>query len=251
MQPIAPRRRNRAKCSYRLLQWAKMFTPPSSIGEMFIPPTKRRVYLERHGGDVTRVNSTRHNRHDATLGTQSTNTDSAPSYGMVQKWFTQFLYGRTSTETIPSLGSPNKITTSEMINKIHDIVLNDLKVKVHICAWESSVQDRCRNFSQSTKNAFVWPLRSKIWPIFNLFYPKEFLRRFVTMDETWIHHYTPESEERSKQWVKVECKSHPRTNGRVTWSAVELCRFENISWIHMVEILVRYWLRIHTMHVYV
>jgi len=22
--------------------------------------------------------------------------------------------------------------------------------------------------------------------------PKEFLRRFVTVDETWIHHYTPE-----------------------------------------------------------
>ena len=34
--------------------------------------------------------------------------------------------------------------------------------------------------------------------------PKEFLRRFVTMDETWIHHYTPESREGSKQWVKPQ-----------------------------------------------
>ena len=25
--------------------------------------------------------------------------------------------------------------------------------------------------------------------------PKEFLHRFATMDETWIHHYTPESRE--------------------------------------------------------
>ena len=25
--------------------------------------------------------------------------------------------------------------------------------------------------------------------------PKEFLRRFVTMDVTWIHHYAPESRE--------------------------------------------------------
>ena len=32
--------------------------------------------------------------------------------------------------------------------------------------------------------------------------PKEFLRRFVTMDETWIYHYAPESREESKQWVK-------------------------------------------------
>ena len=32
--------------------------------------------------------------------------------------------------------------------------------------------------------------------------PKEFLHRFVTIDETWIHHYTPELRVGSKQWVK-------------------------------------------------
>ena len=31
--------------------------------------------------------------------------------------------------------------------------------------------------------------------------PKDFLRRFVTVDETWIHHYTPEMKEQSKQWI--------------------------------------------------
>ena len=56
--------------------------------------------------------------------------DSAPSYGMVQKWFTEFCCGRTSTETIPSPGRLNEITTPEMINQIHDIVLNVPKVKV-------------------------------------------------------------------------------------------------------------------------
>ena len=29
----------------------------------------------------------------------------------------------------------------------------------------------------------------------------EFLCRYVTMDETWIHHYTPESREEAKEWV--------------------------------------------------
>ena len=51
--------------------------------------------------------------------------------------------------------------------------------------------------------------------------------------------------------VKVEYKSHPRTNSRVPWSAVELCCFEKISWARMVEILVRYWLGIRSMCVYV
>jgi len=31
--------------------------------------------------------------------------------------------------------------------------------------------------------------------------PKEFLRRFVTVDETWSHWYTPETKEQSKQWT--------------------------------------------------
>ena len=56
-------------------------------------------------------------------------SDSAPSYVMVQKCFTEFRCGRTSTETIPRPGCPNEITTPEMINQIHDIVLNDPKVK--------------------------------------------------------------------------------------------------------------------------
>ena len=56
--------------------------------------------------------------------------DFAPLYGMVQKWFSEFHCGRTSPETIPSPGHENEITTPEMINKIHDIVLYNLKVKV-------------------------------------------------------------------------------------------------------------------------
>ena len=57
-------------------------------------------------------------------------SDFAPSYGMIQKCFTEFRCGRTSAKTIPSPGRPNEITTPELISKIHDIVLNDPKEKV-------------------------------------------------------------------------------------------------------------------------
>ena len=30
---------------------------------------------------------------------------------------------------------------------------------------------------------------------------KEFLRRFMTVDETWIHWYTPETKKQLKQWT--------------------------------------------------
>ena len=54
-------------------------------------------------------------------------------------WFTEFRCGRTITETIPSPGRPNEITTPEMINKIHDIGLNDPKVKVRELAEVVSI----------------------------------------------------------------------------------------------------------------
>ena len=41
--------------------------------------------------------------------------------------------------TIPSPGLPNEITTLGMINKIHDIVLNDQKVKVRVIAQIVSI----------------------------------------------------------------------------------------------------------------
>ena len=37
-------------------------------------------------------------------------------------------------------------------------------------------------------------------PMFNC-NPQDFLHRFMTVDKTWIHHYTPESKQQSKQWT--------------------------------------------------
>jgi len=30
-------------------------------------------------------------------------------------------------------------------------------------------------------------------------------RRFITMDETWLYHYIPESKHQSKQWTEAGC----------------------------------------------
>jgi len=31
------------------------------------------------------------------------------------------------------------------------------------------------------------------------------------MDETWIHHYTPESKQQSKQWTEAGCSASKKT----------------------------------------
>jgi len=39
-----------------------------------------------------------------------------------------------------------------------------------------------------------------------------FVRRFITMDETWIHHYTPESKQQSNQWTEAGCSVPKKTS---------------------------------------
>lgn len=146
--------------------------------------------------------------------------NSSPSVGMIHKWFTEFRCGRTSTSDADRPGRPNEITTSDMVEKIHDIVLDDPKLKVRelakmvnistervlnilhkflgmkkLCArWVPRVltidQKRIRVLT-SQRNLTNYTRNSS-----------EFLRLFITMDETWIHHYTPESSQQAKQWVE-------------------------------------------------
>jgi len=38
-----------------------------------------------------------------------------------------------------------------------------------------------------------------------------FVHQFIIMDETWIHHYTPESKQQSKQWTEAGCSPPKKT----------------------------------------
>jgi hypothetical protein len=40
----------------------------------------------------------------------------------------------------------------------------------------------------------------------------DFVRQFITMEETWIHHYTPESKQQSKQWTEAGCSAPKKTS---------------------------------------
>jgi len=40
-----------------------------------------------------------------------------------------------------------------------------------------------------------------------------FLKRIVTGDETWIHHYDPESKQQSMQWKHASSPSPPEVQG--------------------------------------
>ena len=100
--------------------------------------------------------------------------ESAPSHGMVHRWFTEFRCGRISTSDAERPSRPKEVTSQEMINKIDEIVLNDRRLKV-------------REISETVN----------------------ILRRYVTVDKTWIHYYTPETKNQSKMWTGPD-KSAPK-----------------------------------------
>jgi hypothetical protein len=54
----------------------------------------------------------------------------------------------------------------------------------------------------------------------------DFIRRFITMDEGWCRHYTPESKQQSKQWTEAGCSAPKKT--RSVPSAGKL--MESVFW---------------------
>ncbi|XP_055306592.1 histone-lysine N-methyltransferase SETMAR-like, partial [Sitodiplosis mosellana] len=153
-------------------------------------------------------------RLDATLG------DSAPSKTTVYSWVNEFARGRTSCEDEHRSGRPNELTTPENIKKVYKMVKDDRRLKVREIAEAlhistSVVFKILHEHLEMHKLSARWvphllsPLQKhdrmdiseQCLAIFRA-NPDEFLRRFITTDETWVHHYTPETKNQSKQWVK-------------------------------------------------
>ncbi|XP_043644536.1 histone-lysine N-methyltransferase SETMAR-like, partial [Drosophila teissieri] len=145
--------------------------------------------------------------------------DSAPSISMVKKWFTEFRCGRTSTSDAERSGRPKEVVMPEIVDKIHGMILDDRRMKVREVAEAVGISTErvhhiLHEYLDMKKLSARWVPRllthdhkrnrvtisKECLAMFNR-NPNEFLRRFVTVDETWIHHTTPETKEQSRQWV--------------------------------------------------
>jgi len=56
--------------------------------------------------------------------------DSSPSFSTIKKWAAEFKRGRTSLEDDPHEGCPKSATPPEIIEQVHDMVLDDRQMKV-------------------------------------------------------------------------------------------------------------------------
>ena len=145
--------------------------------------------------------------------------ESAPSFATIYNWVNEFKRGRLSTKDEHRQGRPVEATTSEMIDKIQDMILNDRRIKlteiakttglskgtvfsiIHEKLGMKKISARWvpRLLSAENKRNRVRAATAALE--LYLSNPGEFLRRYITVDETWIHYYTPETKEQSKQWI--------------------------------------------------
>ncbi|KAM8719386.1 hypothetical protein ACLKA7_012010 [Drosophila subpalustris] len=125
-------------------------------------------------------------------------------------WYSNFKRGRTSTEDSKRSGRPKEVIIPEIIRQVRQIVLTDRRVKVREIAETvgistGSAVSILHDHLHMKKLNVKWVPHFRVadskscLDMFNR-NPSEFLRRYITMDETWIHHYIPESNWSSAEW---------------------------------------------------
>jgi len=135
----------------------------------------------------------------------------APSYAAVKNWVAQFKRGDLSTCVAPRPRRPKTMTTPEIIDQIHELILEDRRISTKSIAEQlgisrervgSLIHDvldmrklsakwvpKCLNADQKRQRC----QSSEQRPEFFRRDPNYFLSRLVTMDETCLYHYDPET----------------------------------------------------------
>ena len=144
--------------------------------------------------------------------------DDAPSYATIYRWVAEFKRGRESTEDAHRSGRPVEACTEENVQRVNDMLMTDRRLTVRYVA-------ECLKFSYGTTHHIVTDILgyNKVCARWvprmltpenkqarlttsrdNLCQynrdPAKFLLRYVTMDESWAHHFDPETKLQSKQW---------------------------------------------------
>lgn len=153
--------------------------------------------------------------------------DSTPSKTTICRWYADFKRGRVDTNDAERSGRRIEAVTPENTKQVLKIVMGDRKIKVREIAKMVNI---------STGSAFtILHQKLAMKKVFSKWVPRlltmeqkqqrindsesclalftrnkqDFLRRYVTVDETWIHHFTPESSRQSAEW-RTTGESRPK-----------------------------------------
>jgi len=143
----------------------------------------------------------------------------ALSYATVKNWVVQFKRGDFSTCDAPRPGRTKTVATPEIIDQIHELILEDRRISDKSIAEQLGIsRERVRTIIHEDldmrKLSVKWVPKclnadqkhqrcqspEQIWNFFGRRDPNDFLSRLVTMDETWLYHYDSETKQQSMEW---------------------------------------------------
>jgi len=141
----------------------------------------------------------------------------APSSATVKNWVAQFKRDF-STCDAPRPGRPKTVTTPEIIDQIHDLILEDRRISVKSIGEQLGISrervgsiihedldmrrlsakwvPKCLNADQNRQRC---KSSEQFWNFFRLD-PNYFLSRLMTMNDTWLYHYYPVAKQQSVEW---------------------------------------------------
>jgi len=110
------------------------------------------------------------------------------------------------------------VTTPEIIDQIYELILEDSRISVKSIAQQLGIS-RERVGTIILEDLYMWKLSAKWLPkclnadqkrqrcqsseqYLEFFRrdPYDFLSRLLTMNETWLYHYNPETKQQSMEW---------------------------------------------------
>ena len=161
--------------------------------------------------------------------------DSTPGKSTIINQYAQFKRGRTNTDDAERSGRPKSAVVPDNIAKVHKIVLGDRLLKLHEIAntlniLEGSVFTISRESLGMRKLFLKWVPRlltpdhkqqrfedsNSCLELFKRG-KKDFLRRYVTVDETWIQHYTTATKRLAAEWTAAG-ESRPKLPKTQQWA---------------------------------
>jgi len=124
------------------------------------------------------------------------------SYATVKNWVAQFKRGDFSTYVAPRPGRPKTVTTPEIIDQVHELILKDSEDfdMRRLSKWVPKCLNADKKYQRCQSEQLLEFFRRD---------PSDFLSRLVTMDETWLYHYDPETKQQSMDW-RHSGSPHPK-----------------------------------------
>jgi histone-lysine N-methyltransferase SETMAR len=144
--------------------------------------------------------------------------DQCPSYAIIKNWVAEFKRGRSDVKDEHRSGRPISVTTPGNIGSVHDMILENRRIGLtritetlhisyervfHIVHHDLGMSKLAAKWVPKCLNADQKRVRLTMSEEMCHCFEEDssnFLDRLVTMDETWVHHYDPETKEQSKEW---------------------------------------------------